>query len=248
MTHLPQTLGVVLARAGSQGLPGKHLRALLGRPVIAHAFDHAVAAETLSRVVVTSDCPTIRRLAAERRLPSVERPPELCTSDASVQDTLLHALDAVEARTSWRAEAIVILYGNVPVRPVGAIDRCVRHLAETGCCSVRTFAPVGKWHPGWMAALDGDVVRPTRPGSIHRRQDLEPLFLHDGGCVAMSRAALERGRSEPGDPHAMFGVDRRGVQVEAGATVEVDCERDLFLAEAALRARGSAGMAIRMAA
>ena len=248
MNTSPQTLGVILARAGSQGLANKHVRPLLGRPVIDHAFDHAVAARTLTRTVVTSDCPDVRRLAAERRLPTIARPAELCTSDASVQDTLLHALDSVECRTGWRADAVVILYGNVPVRPAGVIDRCVDHLVSTGCCSVRTFAPVGKWHPGWMAALDGDVVRPHRPGSIHRRQDLEPLFLHDGGCVAMTRAALERGRDTPEDPHAMFGVDRRGVTVEAGDVVEVDCERDLYLAEAVLRAKGTSGVSMRMAA
>ncbi len=240
-------LGVILARGGSLGLTGKHLRLLLGRPVIDYTIDHAAEARSLTRVVVTSDCPQVRKCASARLLTTIARPASLATDTASVQSVLLHAMDEVEQRTAWRAGAVVILYGNVPLRPVGAIDACVGKLIATGCDSVRTFCGVGKWHPGWMSRLDGDVVHACRPGSIDRRQDLEALYLHDGGCVAMSRASLERGRATPADPHAMFGEDRRGIIVGEGETVEVDCERDLFIAEAVLRQRGVAETRIRYA-
>ncbi|MDB5302549.1 MAG: putative CMP-sialic acid synthase, partial [Phycisphaerales bacterium] len=120
-------------------------------------------------------------------------------------------------------------------RGAGVIDRAVRMLADTGCDSVRTFCPVGKWHPAWMSRLEVDRVVPVQAGSIHRRQDLAPLFLHDGAVVAVSRASMLRGRSNPGDPHAFFGVDRRGFETQAGETVEVDQLRDLYWAEAVLR-------------
>ena len=45
----------------------------------------------------------------------------------------------------------------------------------------------------------------------------------------------------PDDPHAFFGVDRRGFEVEAGETVEIDSRRDLYVAEAVLRDRQAAG-------
>jgi CMP-N-acetylneuraminic acid synthetase len=83
---------------------------------------------------------------------------------------------------------------------------------------------------------DGNVV-PLHPGSIHRRQDLPSLFLHDGAVVAVSRAAMLRGRDNPLNPHAFFGLDRRGIRTESGETVEIDEQRDLFWAEAVLRER-----------
>jgi CMP-N-acetylneuraminic acid synthetase len=149
---------------------------------------------------------------------------------------MLHALDTVESTSTFRADALVVVYGNVPVRGEGVIDRAVRTLAETGCDSVRTFCPVGKWHPAWMSRLedDGNVV-PLHPGSVHRRQDLPSLFLHDGAVVAVSRAAMLRGRDNPLDPHAFFGLHRRGIRTEAGETVEIDERRDLYWAEAVLR-------------
>ena len=177
-------LAVILARAGSTGLPNKHLIPLLGRAVISYTFDHAQSATTLSRTVVSSDCRHVRALASRAGFPTIERPWDLATAEASVQDVMLHALESIERGSGGvQADALVVLYGNVPVRPDGVIDRAVSHLFETRCDSVRTFCPVGKWHPAWMSKLEGDRVVPVQPNSIHRRQDLTKLYLHDGAAV-----------------------------------------------------------------
>jgi CMP-N-acetylneuraminic acid synthetase len=229
-------LGVILARAGSAGLAGKHLRPLCGRAVIEFTFDHAEKSKRLTAVCVSTDCPGIKQRAKSRGLTVIDRPAELATASASVQDAMLHALENFESTNrSFRADGLVVLYGNVPVRPPGAIDRAVEMLAETGCDSVRSFCPVGKWHPAWMSRLQGDQVLPLSANSIHRRQDLEELFLHDGAVVAVTRESMLRGRENPGDPHAFFGVDRRGIRTGIGETVEIDELRDLYLAEAVLR-------------
>ena len=231
------TLGVILARAGSVGLANKHLRLLLGRPMIEYTFDHAFDSALLSRVVVSTDCPGVKRLAQKYRLEVIDRPAELAGSDASVQDVMLHALKTVEATSNFQTDALAVLYGNVPVRGPGVIDSAIQLLRETGCDSVRSFCPVGKWHPAWMSKLDGDRVESLQPGSIHRRQDLTPLYLHDGAIVAVSRASMLRGVDFPNDPHAFFGSDRRAIQTGMGDTVEVDHQRDLYWAEAVLRDR-----------
>ena len=165
----------------------------------------------LTRTVVSTDCPRIKELARSHDLEVIDRPAELATASATVQDAMLHAMDAVESDGSFRADALVVLYGNVPIRGSGVIDRAVELLRETACDSVRSFCPVGKWHPAWMNRLNGDRVEPVVAGSIHRRQDLTPLYLHDGAVVAVSRDSMLLARENPGDPHAFFGVDRRGI-------------------------------------
>jgi CMP-N,N'-diacetyllegionaminic acid synthase len=232
------TLGIILARAGSIGLTNKHLRLLEGRPVISHTFDHARASKRLTRICLTTDCPTLRRLALAEGLEVLDRPAELATADASVQAVMLHALHEIESRDpTFKAEALVTLYGNVPIRPEGIIDRALDHLRETRCDSVRSFCPVGKWHPAWMSRLEGDRVIPLHPGSIHRRQDLTPTFLHDGAVVAVSRCSMLKGETNPTDPHAFFGQDRRAITTEMGETIEIDHIRDLYWAQAILQDR-----------
>lgn len=235
-----KTLGVILARAGSAGLPNKHLLDLHGRFVIEYTFDHARHAQRLNHVVVSTDCPRIQALAWQHGFTAINRPRELATADASVQDVMLHALEEIErngAEALGPFDALVVLYGNVPVRGMGVIDRAIELLEQSHCDSVRSFCPVGKWHPAWMSKLNEDRVEALRAGSIHRRQDLEPLFLHDGAVVAVSRASMLRVKEFPNDPHAFFGVDRRGIQTEMGETIEIDHLRDLYWAEAILRER-----------
>jgi N-acylneuraminate cytidylyltransferase len=240
-------LGVILARGGSMGLSGKHLRMLCNRVVIQYTFDHARASTLLTQTVVSTDCPLIKQLAISQGFEVIDRPAELATSDASVQDAMLHAMRTVEVSSAFKADALVVLYGNVPLRPMGVIDRAIDLLRQTQCDSVRSFCPVGKWHPAWMSRLDGDRVEALTPGSIHRRQDLSPLFLHDGAVVAVSRASMMRGVVNPDDPHAFFGIDRRGIRTEIGQTVEIDELRDLFLAEAILRERAFNDIQARVA-
>lgn len=232
-------LGIILARAGSMGLPGKHLLPLLDRPVIEYTFDAALQSRRLSHCVLTTDCPRLRAVAVGRGIPAIDRPPELATADASVQATCIHALFAAERMPQFpkRFDAVCVLYGNVPVRPVDVIDRALDCLIDTGADSVRSLTPVGKWHPAWMHRLAGNTMRPLQPNSIHRRQDLEPIYLHDGAAIAVTRASLLRGIDHPDDPHAFFGVDRRGVVSEMDQTVEIDHRRDLYWAEAVLRDR-----------
>lgn len=239
----PKSLGIILARGGSQGLPRKHLLPLLGKPVIAYTFEHARAARRLTHTVVSSDCPEILDLAEKAGFDTVLRPAELATSEATVQDVLLHAMDHVEQRDRIRFDAVLTLYGNCPVRPAGCIDQAIELLLTTTAHSVRSFTPVGKWHPQWMAIVRDNQVSALHAGSVHRRQDLTPLHLHDGAVVASTRAIMEEARKHRDNPHAFFGIDRRGFETAQGSTVEVDHRRDLYWAEAVLRDQAEQGKA-----
>ncbi|MCC7292064.1 MAG: N-acetylneuraminate synthase family protein [Phycisphaerales bacterium] len=234
-----ETLGVILARAGSKGLPGKCLRRLLGRPLIDYTFDHALASRRLDGIVFTSDCEPAKLRARQRGIEVVDRPAELATDSARVDDAARHAVEVWERRHARRANQVVLLYGNIPVRSETAIDHAISLLLETGADSVRTVAPVGKMHPDWLHRLEGDRMRQFRPNSIYRRQDLEPLYCHDGAVVAVTRRALfDLALRSPDDAHAFLGEDRRALLQNAGDAVDVDEPGDLYAAEAALRARG----------
>lgn len=231
-----RTLGVILARAGSKGLPDKCVLPLLGKPVIAYSIEHALAARRLEAVVLTSDSSPALAIGRRMGILTLNRPAELAGDTARVDDVVRHATCWYEDRAKACADAVAILYGNIALRAAGIIDRCVDHLARTGCDSVRTVAPVGKYHPDWLHRLDGDRIHQFRPNSIHRRQDLEPLHYHDGAVVAVTRAALFAPATED-DPHAFFGTDRRAVVQREDECVDIDTRADLFRAEALLRAQ-----------
>ncbi len=224
-------LAVILARAGSKGLPRKNILPLAGRPMIAHTIEAAMQASRIDRVCVTTDLPEAAEIARSMGAVIVERPAELATDTAAVDAAARHAVEAC-GHTGSAVTHVALLYGNVPVRSPGVIDLAMQRLITTGCDSVRSVRPVDKQHPDWLHRLDGDRLVQFRKNSIHRRQDLEPLYYHDGAVVAVTRAALFA--AVPSDPHSFFGADRRAVVSEGGPTVDVDTRDDLLLAEAIL--------------
>ncbi len=230
------TLAVILARAGSKGLPRKNVLPLAGRPMIAHTIEAAQQASCIDRVCVTTDLPEAAEVARSMGVVVVDRPAELATDTAAVDAAARHAVEACE-RTGPAVTHVAVLYGNVPVRSPGVIDRAMEQLIATGCDSVRSVRQVDKQHPDWLHRLDGDRLVQFRNNSIHRRQDLEPLYYHDGAVAAVTRAALFA--AEPSDPHSFFGADRRAVVSDGGPTVDVDMHEDLLVAEAILSGRTS---------
>lgn len=229
------TLAVILARAGSKGLPDKCVRPLLGRPLVDYTIDHALGARRVSAVLLTTDSQRARELALARGIEVIDRPPELAGDTARIDEAVRHAVLRWEDRHRRRIDAGIILYANIPIRAADAIDRAIQLLAATGCDSVRSVAPVGKHHPDWLHRLEGDRLMQFRPNSIHRRQELEPLYCHDGAVVAVTRAALFEALRAPDDPHAFFGRDRRAIVQRPQDAVDVDNAVDLALAEALLR-------------
>ncbi|NOT00514.1 MAG: NTP transferase domain-containing protein [Phycisphaerales bacterium] len=230
-------LGIILARAGSKGLPDKCVRPVLGRPMIEYTFDHALAATALNRVVLTTDSQPAKRLARARGVEVVDRPAALATDAARVDAAARHAVESFEAGGGGAVDAVVLLYANIPVRPEGIIDRAVDHLIAIGADSVRTVAPIGRHHPDWLHRLDGDRMRQFRENGIYRRQDLTPLFYHDGAVAAVTRAALFRETACADDGQAFLGADRRAIVLAPEDVVDVDTPLDVLVAEGVMRLR-----------
>jgi CMP-N-acetylneuraminic acid synthetase len=233
-------LAIILARAGSKGLPGKNSMPIAGKPCAAWTIEHALAAKAVSRVVLSTDDPRLKDLARSMGVRVVDRSAALASDAATVDAAAREAVQALGELSS--RTPIVLLYANVPVRPVGLIDRAVSMLLETGCDSVQSYAPVGKMHPWWtarvesetgrVAAWEGDVLN----HGVFRRQDLPPAYIPDGGVLVVTRRALfcEIPTVPPG-PHAFFGLDRRGVVTGEGEVVDIDSRVDAMVADAIIR-------------
>jgi N-acylneuraminate cytidylyltransferase len=225
-------LAVVIGRAGSKGLPRKNALPVAGVPMIARTIRFARASRSIGRVVVSTDGDEIAAIARDEGAEVVLRPAALASDTATVDSAVRHAVESLAAGEG----IVVILNGNVPVRPADLADRAVARLVETGADSVQSYYRVGKTHPYWMSRLDGaGRVAQFVENRIYRRQELPPLFMPDGGVIAVRRESLFDVRE--GEPHAFFGRDRRGIETAEGEVVDVDTAVDLAVAEAILAAQ-----------
>jgi CMP-N-acetylneuraminic acid synthetase len=227
---------IILARAGSRGVPGKNGAIVAGRPCVCWTIEAAQRSGAVARIALSTDDASLQELGVALGIDVVARPADLATDGARVDDAARHACAALALADD---AIVVILYANVPVRPDGLIDRCVRTCIETGADSVQSYAPVGKHHPWWTCRLD-DAARATPwegdtlNHGVFRRQDLPPAFIPDGGCLVVRWSSL---RDPLPGPHGFLGADRRGVRTAEGEVIDIDSPIDLIVADAILTER-----------
>jgi len=171
-------LALIPARGGSKGLPGKNLRPLAGRPLIAWSIAAARACPAIDDVIVSTDDPAIAAAArAEGARVPFPRPAELATDGARSIDVVHHALRALPALP----DLVVLLQPTSPLRRAeditAALTRCVESGADT-CVSVTPSAK----SPAWMYQLDAEGrMRPLLDTpAASRRQDLPPVYVLNG--------------------------------------------------------------------
>lgn len=222
-------LGVIPARSGSQRLPGKNIRPLLGVPLIGWSHRSALASRYLNRTILSTDC---EQIAATGRQLGMDvpflRPPELATDRITTVDVVLHALDHVDGKYDF----VVLLQPTSPGRTGEDIDECIKRAVES---SSRSCASVSLCEecPWWMYTLDGaQKLQPILGSSesIEQRQSSQPVFRLNGAVYAIAADVLR--------------VQRRfvfegtvGYQVSRQRSIDIDTEDDFVLAEQFLQGR-----------
>ncbi len=219
-------LGIVPARGGSKGLPGKNLTDLCGLPLIGWTLRTAGEATHLERCVVSTDDPEIARVARELggEVPFL-RPAELATDEASIVGAIQHAVNWFERETERRIEIAVILQPTSPLRIAADIDEAIELFEKTGCDSVETVR-LDEEHPDHLTRIDEEgrltpVFEET--ATTWRRQDGPAWFRPTGSVYVVGRDMLmERGR--------IRGEDHRGLPRGSEVSVDIDSAADLALA------------------
>jgi len=193
----PSVLGVVPARGGSKGVPGKNIRELGGKPLIAHTLEAASRAALLTRTVVSTDSEEIsdvcRAFGAD--VPFL-RPPELASDTARVQDAVLHLLDQLEATYTY----VLLLQPTAPFRSAEDIDGAIRLATQTGAESVVSFTQEETQHPYYMYELDQDCDPPRVTPMFNYpvgtpRQEFPPVYYRNGAIYLTRTDTLRRDRS-----------------------------------------------------
>lgn len=126
----PTCLGVITARGGSKGIPGKNIRPVGGRPLIEHTIEVGLKSSHVTETMVTTDDPEIRDVAQRcgAETPFL-RPAELATDTAKQEDAILHAMAWYEEQD--RAfDLVCLLEPTIPLRQVETLDHGFDLLAD----------------------------------------------------------------------------------------------------------------------
>ena len=172
-------LGLVPARGGSKGVPGKNVRPLAGHTLLEYTARAARESGVLDRVILSTDSLEIadagRRAGLE--VPFM-RPPTLAADDTPMLPVIQHAL-AETARSGWSPDVIVLLQPTSPLRRPEHIRDAVNVLRDTSADSVVTVVEVPRHlSPDYVMRMDEGRLKPFLPegARITRRQDARPAY------------------------------------------------------------------------
>lgn len=190
-------LGLIPARGGSKGIPGKNIKVLGHQPLIAYPINDGLNAKYLNRVVVNTDSEEIaevaRNLGAE--VPFI-RPKELAMDNTPSIDVVLNSIEFFEQKGDF-FDAICLLQPTSPFKPKGFIDACIQKFQNSNADSLISVLEVPhEYNPHWTfeMGLEGNLSIATGEQTlIPRRQEL-PRAFHRDGSVYISKVSLIKER------------------------------------------------------
>lgn len=227
-----RVLGLIPARGGSKGVPGKNIRPINGRPLLEYTVASALQATSLARVILSTDDDAIAEVG-ERCGADVpfRRPSNLATDYTPTLPVVRHALTWLEAHGDVY-DAVCILQPTTPLRLPADIDRCVERLRQSGADTVMTVVPVPtECNPHWVyfANDDGSLRLSTgERAPITRRQMLPDAWRRDGSVYVVTRASVM-------DDDTLFGARVIGEPIDPARCVDINTPDDWARAEQMLQ-------------
>jgi len=221
-------LCTICARGGSKGVPGKNIRLLAGKPLIAHSIDQARQSGLFERIAVSSDSEAILKAAHDAGADDlIERPAELASDSAGKVPAIHHALTTVEARRSIVFDLLVDLDATSPLRDaddiVGAV--ALQHEADVKSVITGSRSHRSPYFNLVERTADGSVrLAKSLPSGVLRRQDAPATFDMNASVYVWKADVF---RSDP----KVFYDDTRLFEMPAERSHDIDSLLDFDIVE-----------------
>lgn len=221
-------LATILARGGSKGVPGKNIRTIAGKPLIAHTVAHAVEAGLFDAVAVSSDSDEILQAGKEAGATHlVMRPDEMASDEAGKLPGLRHCVVSVEQELGLIFETVTDLQPTSPTRIADDIRDAVVLRDRLGVSNVisGTEAKSSPYFNLVEEQADGAVALAKKPArDVLRRQDAPRCFDLNGSIYVWRRDALMDGDS-------LWFADTHLYEMPPERSVDIDTETDFLFAD-----------------
>ena len=138
MLNGKRVIAVIPARGGSKSVPGKNIRPLGGKPLLAWSIEVARQVSEIDRIIVSTDDAQIASVGRDHGAEVYARPPHLATDEALVIDALKDLLQTLQAEGET-PEWVILLEPTCPLRTADDVRDCLKLVAQGGYDSVATF-------------------------------------------------------------------------------------------------------------
>jgi len=190
-------LGIIPARGGSKGVPSKNTKLLGELSLLAYTAQSALASQLLTKVILSTDCPSIAAVAQHYAIEvPFLRPETLATDTASSIAVVQHAVSYLENQGEF-FDGICLLQPTSPFRPKGFIDLAIQKFIKEEVDTLVSVLPVPhEFNPHWIFEPNEKGLLRIATGEeeiIKRRQDLPPAFFRDGSIYITKTSVIKTG-------------------------------------------------------
>lgn len=190
-----RTIASICARGGSVGVPGKNIRLLHGKPLIAHTIEQALAVKDIHAVFVSTDDPEIAQVAQRygARVPYL-RPAELATSSAPKVPVIQHLCEWIILNDGG-FDRVVDLDPTSPLRSVSDIQTCIDLLDDDTDAVITAFESEKNPYFNMVERKsDGNIGLVCRPnGLVVARQQAPHVYSMNASIYVWHRHTLTKG-------------------------------------------------------
>ncbi|MDT0688595.1 acylneuraminate cytidylyltransferase family protein [Salegentibacter sp. F188] len=223
-----RVLGIIPARGGSKGVPGKNIRKFEGKPLISYAIETGKKSKFLSELVVNTEDEEISRISEEYNCRVITRPVEFASDTSNVVETVLDTLQKFEAENFF-FDAVLLLQPTAPLRTAKDIDNAIKMLESEGTDAVISMVSVGDHHPARMYRMkDNKAVSEMPEFENTRRQDLPEKYIRNGCIYLVRTEILKKEKTFMPKSKAVYVMD-------AEWAVNIDTEMDVLILNALIK-------------
>jgi CMP-N-acetylneuraminic acid synthetase len=221
-------IAFIFARGGSKGLPGKNIRFLGGKPLIAWSIEHAFAIDRIDRVIVSTDSLDIAEVARKfgAEVPFI-RPAELASDNSPEWLSWQHALNYLLKTDGTLPDAMVSVPTTAPLRKPIDIENCIDEYNKGDADIIITVSEAHRSPYFNMVKnkADGTVeLVNSQKSSVVRRQDTPIVYdMTTVAYVATSKFVLTH--------DSIFEGKVRAVKVPTERAIDIDTLMDFHMAE-----------------
>ena len=227
-------LSIIPARGGSKGLPGKNVKLLCGKPLIAWSIELAQESSVIDEVIVSTDSQQIATVAKSygAHVPFT-RPSTLAEDKSTTFDVVKHAIDFYRNEMQKDYPYFILLEPTSPIRDVADIDLAIKVLIDTpDADSIVGVSRTECQNPEFLMERDalGFLNSYINSPSSARRQDISDIFFLDGSLYASSaNAYIDKG--------TFYHDKTLGHVLDKIKSFEIDDYVDFIIVEALMNAR-----------
>ncbi len=226
----------IFARGGSKGVPGKNIRPLDGKPLIAHSIDAGRRSKWIKRIIVSTDDYKIAEIASRygAEIPFM-RPMELSQDNSPEWAAWQHALKQLSNENLKPIDVFISLPATSPLRSVKDVDKCISMLVNNPGTDLVITVKKASRHPSFnMVVIDetgyAHIALPSKK-VINCRQLAPTIYDMTTVAYAAKPEFILNSKS-------LFDGNVKAVVVPEERAVDIDTELDFQFAEFLIKKAG----------